>query len=244
MVENLEQSLADFRTTQSRRLYRAMQEYIRSNSNLSNRKLNDALDKHLAALVKDAFEEWRPEKNSEIGEIFEKIVTRFTLKANQIIEHIGKISKNVFDIEVETFGDIEKLTEESDFYYMLEDDDTMFMIDPSKLSFLLPKFLFRALIVRDLGKRVWDQLDRNCGRIRYDFVQRIDKSLRAFTSELNEKIHGLLDGVTKATKRALEKKQLSDYEVKENIEKLNEIESKLGKVLSDLNELKVQLESV
>ncbi len=220
-----------------------MQEYIRNNSGLSNRKLNDALENHLADRVKDAFEEWRPVKNREIGEAFERTVTRFTLKANQIIEHIGKISKNIFDLEVETFSRIEKLTEESDFYYMLK-DDTMFMIDPSKLSYLLPKFLFRMLIGRDLGTRVWDQLDRNCGRIRYDFVQRIDKSLRAFTWELNEKIQSLLDGITKATNRALEKKQASDPEVKENIEKLDEIEIKLLKILSELSNLKEQLENV
>jgi len=88
---------------------------------------------------------------------------------------------------------------------------------------------------------VWDQLDRNCGRIRYDFVQRIDKSQRAFTSQLNDKIQGLLDGVRKATSRALEKKQCNDEEVNINIQKLNSAETILHEALVDLESLKGSL---
>ncbi|ADG81461.1 dynamin family protein [Thermincola potens] len=241
LVESLDKNLADFRETQVTRLYNVMRQYIQNNSGLSNRELKEAVDKHLASLVEDAFEQWRPVQTQLISESFEKMVTRFTVKANQIIQHIGEISRNIFDIEVEAFSKIEKLTDESDFYYMLEDDDTMFMIDPSRLSYLLPGFVFRNLIIRDLRKKIWDQLDRNCGRIRYDFVQRIDKSQRAFISQLNEKIQGLLDGVRKAVNRALEKKQISDKEVEMNVKKLNKNELILSEVLADLERLKKEL---
>lgn len=244
LIENLEKNLANFRETQVTKLYGAMQEYIRNNSKLGNRELNEAVDKHLATLVEEAFEQWRPVQTELISSVFEKTVSRFTLKANQVIQHIGEISKNIFDIDVEAFSKIERLTDESDFYYMLEDDDSMFMIDPSKLSYLLPKFAFRNLIIRDLRKKIWDQLDRNCGRIRYDFVQRIDKSQRVFTSQLNDKIQGLLDGVRKATSRALEKKQSNDEEVKINVQKLNSVETILHEVLADLEEIKGSLDSV
>lgn len=111
-------------------------------------------------------------------------------------------------------------------------------------SYLLPRFAFKNLVIRDLRKKIWDQLDRNCGRIRYDFVQRIDKSQRSFNSQLNDKIQGLLDGVRTATGRALEKKQSNDEEVKINIQKLNSVETILHEVLSDLEEIKGSLDCV
>ncbi|PKM82315.1 MAG: hypothetical protein CVU89_04740 [Firmicutes bacterium HGW-Firmicutes-14] len=214
-----------------------MQEYIRNNSKLGNRELNEAVDRYLAKLVEESFEQWRPVQTGTISRSFEKTISRFTLKANQIIQHIGEISKDIFDIDVEAFSKIERLTDESDFYYMLEDDDTMFMIDPSRLSYLLPRFAFRNLVIRDLRKKIWDQLDRNCGRIRYDFVQRIDKSQRSFASQLNSKIRSLTDGVRKAAGRALEKKQKNDEEVKMNMQKLNQIETVITDVLSNLEDL-------
>lgn len=72
LVESLDKNLADFRETQVTRLYNVMRQYIQNNSGLSNRELKEAVDKHLASLVEDAFEQWRPVQTQLISESFEK----------------------------------------------------------------------------------------------------------------------------------------------------------------------------
>jgi hypothetical protein len=49
---------------------------------------------------------------------------------------------------------------------------------------LLPRFLQRPIVLRRMNERLWNLLDMNAGRIRYDYLERLESSMAQFENDL------------------------------------------------------------
>ncbi len=129
---------------------------------------------------------------------------------------------------------MEGLSKKSDFYFMLKDDPVGLELIQLAVTSALPSFIARKMILRNMKESVVELLDRHCGRVRYDLVNRITKTMKDFQNSLNEKIVLTLAGIRISFQKAL----ALHLEGKNNVEKsLGELDEKLGSIARIHSEL-------
>ena len=74
----------------------------------------------------------------------------------------------------------------------------------TSLLHALPKFLGDALILRAAQNYGRELTGTQAGRVRYDFAQRLDKSMRDFKLAMLERIDTTLEGIETAVKKGME----------------------------------------
>lgn len=94
------------------------------------------------------------------------------------------------------------LNYETRFYYSI---DPIFMtritFSGGEIAELLPKSLFKGILKKRIEERVREELDKNGGRIRYDyFITRLDQAVLKLKKDINR----ALESSTKTVKRAVQ----------------------------------------
>ncbi len=99
--------------------------------------------------------------------------------------------------------------ESSHYYYT----DRLFSLQLSTLPLLLPTPLAKRHIRRQFLGSCREELDRNAGRLRADFQERLTKSARAFSAAFDAKVQGTRNSLAAILQQAAEAKQRSDTEL-------------------------------
>jgi GTPase Era involved in 16S rRNA processing len=202
LISVLESDLKGFVETKLPELTKSMEVHYKRLNDLGKSELTKAIDRAMKQEVENIFYEWHALEEDKLKQGFENITRRFSFKANEIIAAIKRLSSEIFDVEVGTFNNLETLTTESHFYFRIHSlfDNTLML---ETLPFALPGILFRRMARNRMLEQCRQELDRNAGRIRHDFVERIEKSLQRFRGELFSKIDATLSGVESALERAV-----------------------------------------
>ena len=157
--------------------------------------LGRILEKFLMQAVDESFRKWRVQEDARIAAELHSLSHRFVAQANGILGRLQQAASALFEIPVEQFSIACDLEVESHLYYMV--DPIFYSLD--NFILLLPRFLLRPVVFRKLNKNLFSILDRNAGRIRYDYVERLEKSMSKFDKEL----HASVSAVTESLKVAL-----------------------------------------
>ena len=99
--------------------------------------------------------------------------------------------------------------ESSHYYYT----DRLFSLQLSTLPLLLPTPLAKRHIRRQFLGSCREELDRNAGRLRADFQERLTKSARAFSAAFDAKVQGTRNSLAAILQQAAEAKRRSDTEL-------------------------------
>ena len=122
---------------------------------------------------------------------------RFVARANAILECLQQAAGALFEMPVEHLSISCPLRVESRLYYRVE------RVFHSLDSFLLalPRFLLRPIVLRNMNTRMWQLLDMNAGRIRYDYVERLQLSMTHFEKDLNAAVTMLTESLRSALRK-------------------------------------------
>jgi hypothetical protein len=209
---------------------------------LSKSANTNALEKELESFVfdeiKGAFNAFRTSEAEKIAAELESIYLDIANRTNTIIENIIKMTSDLFQVALNPFTDVEKLTRKSDFYFLLKDDPGV--IDLIHLSFrsALPVALAKGIILKRIKDTVAERFERHCGRVRYDLIQRIDKTSRSFKNTFNEKIDLILSTIREALNRSMTLKDKSEQDVSHTLTVLSDHLSEIDKLDEKLRSLK------
>ena len=157
--------------------------------------LGRMLEEFLMQAVDESFRKWRVQEDARIAAELHSLSHRFVAQANGILGRLQQAASALFEIPVEQFSIACDLEVESHLYYMV--DPIFYSLD--NFILLLPRFLLRPVVFRKLNKNLFSILDRNAGRIRYDYIERLEKSMSKFDKEL----HASVSAVTESLKVAL-----------------------------------------
>lgn len=157
--------------------------------------LGRILEKFLMQAVDESFRKWRVQEDARIEDELHTLSYRFVAQANGILGRLQRAASALFEIPVEQFAIACDLEVESHLYYMV--DPIFYSLD--NFILLLPRFLLRPVVFRKINKSLFSILDRNAGRIRYDYVERLEKSMKKFDKQL----HISVSAVTESLKVAL-----------------------------------------
>ena len=186
-----------------------LQEFCSTHTKAGRGELGRLLDDFMSQQVEEVFSAWRLEEDQKMNTVFLAMSSRFTENTNAIIRNIRSATSRLFEIGVETFESPEALRAETHLYYKV---DPLFYFAIDKIPFALPKFLFRNYVISRMQDKIKMELYRNAGRIRYDYLERIEKSAHQFRKLLNLKIDTTLCGIRQAIEFAVSARRMSSEE--------------------------------
>ena len=143
-------------------------------------RFGQLLEDFLMREVETVFQKWRIEEDDRLQAQLNELSSRFVTQANSILERLERSARDLFEIPIEHLSIPCPLRFESHLDYRIE------RVFHSLESFLLllPRFLLRPLVLRRMHNNIPLLLDMNSGRIRYDYVERLQASITHFEKDL------------------------------------------------------------
>ncbi len=192
------------------------------------------LEAFIFGKIQEIFTAWRRQLTQKIASQLEEAHGWFALKTNETIERILGLTGDIFDLKLKPFTSVETLGKKSDFYFLFKDDPVGLELVQLAITSALPGFIARKMILKKMRESITELLDRHCGRVRYDLLNRLASTVLDFQKALNEKIDMTLEGIRISFQKALTLHQSSKVDVERN---LNELSQRLGFISSLYNEL-------
>lgn len=195
------------------------------------------MEKALHDTIIRTFDDWIIQEEERLNQEYARVSKRFSDRTNEIIDAIVDSSAELFELQLERFTSEETISSDSGFYYMLGDPPRFFDLEGALDFFsqkILPTGLSQGMILRDFQKKLPEKIDRNCGRVRWDFTNRVKESFLKFRWDLNLKIDATEEGIRKAIDKALELKKASAAEVEKVTVLITEQRAQLQAVKQEL----------
>lgn len=212
----LEKEIISFQENQNDKIGKDIDVLFTENKNLPGRQLLKLFETHIESSIMGAFEDLKPVIEEKVKDAFGKVTARFSDKTNKAVEELLAQSAKIFKIDIQGFTRTEAFTDESRLYFVFGEEQSLLLPDPVRISALfLPGFIAGPKILREMKKKIERDLDRNCGRLRTDYSDRISQSAGRFQKELAAKYASAVEGTAAALDRAVMMREKSESELKQ-----------------------------
>ncbi len=236
LVKLVNMDVERFQKQKIPQIFDELMKVFEDNKKKSSIELSRVLDNAMKELLVKELDRFVEEENEKINEEYSKIARRFSKKLNGIIDELLKLAADIFEIPIERFQVEEEITKESSLWYKLEDPPKLLDIAESVGKIIsytfLPSAIVHKKIKSELSKKLPEKVDMNCGRVRSDFVDRINKSAMELRWGMQEKLKETVRFVEEAVERAMSLKSRSEEEVERVLEdarrRKEELEEAIG----------------
>jgi len=174
------------------------------------RVLLDQLNAYLQDSIGHLYEEWVKEEERRISAALRDAADRFAAETNALFAGLTRISEELFHTQVAQVVPADELSGHSEFFAMPWQMQVSPDVLPGTLLYLLPGRWVRRVLLRAASDKLLEQLDMHGGRVRYDFVRRMERSLHSFEESLTQALATLAEGVREAISRAIARKRQAD----------------------------------
>jgi ribosome biogenesis GTPase A len=158
----------------------------------TGRTFGALLEEFLMKEVETVFRRWKIQEDERVQTQMSALSSRFVAQANEILDQLERTAGALFDIPVEHLKINCSLRAESHLYYKVE--RVFYSLDSFLL--LLPGFLLRPIVFRRMLNNVPLLLDMNAGRVRYDYLERLQASMNRFEEDLRSAIVMVTDSLS------------------------------------------------
>ena len=220
IISQLDGELSGFKKERLPVLQEALEKEYLLKSEHGRGNLREELEQFVFNSIQETFTAWRLELTGKISARLEEAHLEFATKTNQTIERILALTSDIFELKLKPFTSVETLSKKSDFYFLLKDDPVGLELVQLAVTSALPKFIAKKMILKNMQTAVAELLDRHCGRVRYDLVNRLTRTVKEFQQNLNEKIDLTLAGIRISFQKALALHQSSKEDVEYNLGEL------------------------
>lgn len=206
----------------------------------------DFLDSTIHKGIIRIFDEWVRQEEERLNREYSRVSMRYSERANEIIEAILRTSAELFDIRLEKIETSEAISSDSGLYYMTGETPKFYNLEGAFDFFsqkILPVRLSRRMVLKEMKNKLPGKVDQNCGRVRWDFMNRIKKSFMDFRWDLNLKIDAVEEGIRQAIEKAVELKQKGSLEMEKAQTLLLEDLNKISRIKGNLQEIHDLLEN-
>ena len=166
----------------------------RENLNSSGRALGGLLEGFFNEEIDIIFRDWRVQEDAKLSTMLGEIVSRYSARASSILSELAAGTASLVDVPAMNLKVNVGLSMESRVRYSIE--RIFFSLDSFLLA--LPPFLQRPLVFRKAMASVPQRLDGNSGRIRFDYLERMEKSFQVMERSLTSQIEDARQTILKA----------------------------------------------
>jgi len=211
---------------------------------LSSRKLTTELEHVAMERVKVAWDGFRHDEDKRIGAQCHAVCRRFGAQIDATVDEMYRFSSELFSVPFETVGADTEWRSQTDFYYKFWDEPTVLKTLAHSLLLALPKLLGSPLVLRQSIKYGRELADTQAGRVRYNFAQRLDKSMRDFNTAMLERLDTTLAGIEAAVKKGVESSSADTAQADRRAAELDDELQRLAGLADRLRTLAVLDQSV
>lgn len=242
VITGLDADLEAFKRQTTARLRREVEATFQQKSRAAL-DLRKEMEEYLFAALRDVFTTWR---RQEIEEIYQKLAEThrdFATRINAILERLTQLTARIFDFSLRGLAAEEAFTELSQFWFRFKDDPVGLEILQMTVTSLLPMALTKGFLLKKLLENVTELVDKHCGRLRYDFHQRLQEIARDFRQTWISKIDDTTQSIRQALERARTQKQTSAKAVATRAGQLDQTLTEILQAESQLLALKERIEA-
>jgi GTPase SAR1 family protein len=239
--KGLIEDLKEFKQETTTVLSAGMITFYQNNRSLSSRELNNAMETFVIDEVKNVYNNWWAKEDGKLASAFESICSRFITKINETVDALFKFSSELFAIPFEAFKAEELWTVKPSFYYKFKEEPVMLEVLSKSFTLSLPKFVGDKIILKKMKDYLLEMLDTQGGRVRYDFVERLDKSKLDFRWEMFERIEATIKGISSAIEKGMNQKSKGEKAVEERKAALLETQDRMDVIRDNLVTIREQV---
>ena len=212
----------------SRKIYAKIRREIERSRVSANSRLAELTDILLRQCIEKELSDWWKVEDGKIHQKIRVIESEYSKETEKIGLKLSRISEGIFDFKLKQLPVECTIDYDTDFYFKIDG------VNPASLApnfeMLLPNPLFRKRLLGNLNAKVNEELEINCGRIRYDYLQRLKTGKENFqklqAKALEEMIlqieEGFKSGLQLASSSISEKSGRAEY-IKAQLDVLDEI---------------------
>jgi GTPase SAR1 family protein len=239
--KGLIEDLKEFKQETTTVLSAGLITFYQNNRSLSSRELNNAMETFVIDEVKNVYNNWWAKEDGKLASAFESICSRFITKINETVDALFKFSSELFAIPFEAFKAEELWTVKPSFYYKFKEEPVMLEVLSKSFTLSLPKFVGDKIILKKMKDYLLEMLDTQGGRVRYDFVERLDKSKLDFRWEMFERIEATIKGISSAIEKGMNQKSKGEKAVEERKAALLETQDRMDVIRDKLVTIREQV---
>ncbi len=206
-----------------------------------SKELHVALERFVIDQVRAAYDSFREREDDKIEAVFDSFCSRSTTKINDVVDELFRFSSELFTIPFDTVRAESVWNIQSHFYYKFWNEPSNLKTITSSFVLALPKFLGDSLILKEAVKYGYEMADTQAGRVRYDFAQRLDKSMRNFRIAMLGRIDATLESIETAIKKGTEINEVDAQVADTRAAELNIQLEALGSLADSLDDIRQQV---
>lgn len=233
----LDEDLRRFKQELASNLMPGLEALFEDNKGLSGRRLYKVLEEYVITEVKNAYNNWRSHEDGKLADAFESVCKRFIGRIDDTVDGLLKFSSELFSIPFEVFRSEELWTIKSRFYYKFRDDPVSLELITQSLAFILPRFISNRIFLKNTKKFMLEMIDKQGGRIMFDFRKRLDKSKYDFRWKMLQGIETTIEGISSAINKGMAEKSKDEISLKKKKKDLSETACKIDEIKSRLFEV-------
>jgi GTPase Era involved in 16S rRNA processing len=242
LVKNvLDEDLRIFKKEITTRLTQGLESLYNNSKALSGRQLNKKLEGYIIDEVKNSYNNWRAREDGKLATAFEAICSRFTKRINDTVDNLLKFSSELFSIPFEVFKSEALWTMKSGFYFKFKDEPVSLELLTTSFTFALPRFISNRIVMKNAQKFLDEMIDKQGGRMRFDFAERLDKSKYRFRWEMLQRIEATIEGISSAINKGLSEKSRGEDVIKKRRVDISETSRHISEIKDRLIRIQQQI---
>lgn len=200
LVATVERDLERLRARAEQALREAAREFLDRTE--ETRRTGSDLNQVVRATLRADIDRWRAEEDRRIGEVFREATARFVEETERIVQDTISLCGDVLGVRLSSTVENVDLSPKTGFSCSFFEVPTILESILPDLRGYLPKRLARRLAERDVMDEIPRLVDKHMGRLRYDFVRRLEDSCRALERELVERLGSTIESLRSGVHRA------------------------------------------
>jgi tRNA U34 5-carboxymethylaminomethyl modifying GTPase MnmE/TrmE len=207
LVSDLERDLAVLRSEEAARLLAVAEEFLSNAEDV--RSAAENIDELVKNRLRTVIDLWRRDEERKLGGAFRDATARFVEEADRSERETVRLCGEILGIELASRAAPVDLSSETRFSYDLLQVPTILGSIFPDVRRLLPARAARRLIERDIRQRIPELVGKHSGRLRWDFIQRLERSRRELQLALDERLDGTIEGLRAGIERSERDRQRS-----------------------------------
>ncbi len=227
VIGDLDADIEVFKRETTARLLREVEATFHQKSLIAG-DLRKEMENFLFAALRDVFITWRRQEIEKLSQKLGDSHQEFADRINAILERLTQLTARIFDFSLRGFAAEEAFPDLKHFWFRFKDDPVGLEILQMTVTSLLPRALTKGFLLKKLLENVTELVDKHCGRLRYDFHQRLQEIARNFRQNWISKIDDTTRSIREALERARAQKRTNAQAV---TLRAGELDQRLGEIL-------------
>lgn len=196
----------------------------------SIKNLPEILTQFVKARILQYFTSFREAAVSLAEDRFRQIAGHLACRIAPRIADIKASAARLYNMEIEIRSEPIHFQQETDFYFRLDELPTLLPLKPGTLQSFLPKRVAREMIRRATTEKAYMLVDRQCGRIRYDVLARLNNSTSLLKREMQRRFQDLLSLTEGLFNKTLERQKSGRAEISARVSELDNLSAKIADI--------------